>query len=86
MITDFFFPVIALESRSALGRDGVDVVKSLLTFWVSVSSLFLLCWCSCVLPSYTSLFFSHLFCGNIWNLALFMTVNYLFNSFVALYN
>ena len=28
MITDFFFPVIALESRSALGRDGVDVVKS----------------------------------------------------------
>lgn len=86
MIADFFFPAIALESRCALGHARVDVAQSLLTFWASVSFLLLLLWCSCVLPSYTSVCFSHIFCGNLWDLALFMSVNYLSNSFVALYN
>lgn len=41
VIADFFFPAIALESRSALGHAGVDVAQSLLTFWASVSPLLL---------------------------------------------
>ena len=48
MIADFFFPAIALESRSALGHAGVDVAQSLLTFWASVSPLLLFLRCSCV--------------------------------------